>query len=148
MALHWVQRILYGARMKRPASKLAASTPAWQWLPAEQCGWKASTSIGAPWRIWQSGMGRGAKVLGRCEFKTGIAAFDRLVSQVMSQEPYRSAPRCSGWSTIAPRTAASAARTPTKTMAQPGRCPYAHSRQLAQPDRDLLFHRAAEGPHT
>lgn len=31
--------------------------------------------------------------LGRCEPKNGIAAFDRLVDQVMSQEPYRSARR-------------------------------------------------------
>jgi DDE superfamily endonuclease len=30
---------------------------------------------------------------GRCEAKTGIAAFGRLVDQVMAMEPYRSAPR-------------------------------------------------------
>jgi transposase len=34
-----------------------------------------------------------AKLFGRCERKTGIAAFERLVAQVMSQEPYRSARR-------------------------------------------------------
>jgi hypothetical protein len=34
-----------------------------------------------------------AKIFGRCEDKTGIKPFDRLVSDVMSQEPYRSAPR-------------------------------------------------------
>ena len=34
-----------------------------------------------------------AKVFGRCEHTTGIASFDRLVTQVMSQEPYRSASR-------------------------------------------------------
>lgn len=34
-----------------------------------------------------------AKVFGRCEPKNGIAPFDRLVAQVMSQEPYRSAAR-------------------------------------------------------
>jgi len=34
-----------------------------------------------------------AKVFGRCEPKTGIDPFDRLVDQVMSQEPYRSAKR-------------------------------------------------------
>lgn len=34
-----------------------------------------------------------AKIFGRCEEKTGIAAFDRLVAQVMSQEPYASAER-------------------------------------------------------
>ena len=37
-----------------------------------------------------------AKLFGRCEAKTGIAPFDRLVAQVMAQEPYRSA-RCVFW---------------------------------------------------
>jgi hypothetical protein len=36
---------------------------------------------------------RRAKIFGRCERKTGIVPFRRLISQVMSQEPYRSAPR-------------------------------------------------------
>ena len=34
-----------------------------------------------------------AKVFGRCETTTGIAPFDRLVAQVMTQEPYRLARR-------------------------------------------------------
>ena len=34
-----------------------------------------------------------AKLFGRCEAKTGIAPFDRLVDQVMSQAPYRHARR-------------------------------------------------------
>jgi hypothetical protein len=34
-----------------------------------------------------------AKLFGRCETKTGIAPFERLVEQVMSQEPYCSAER-------------------------------------------------------
>ena len=34
-----------------------------------------------------------AKVFGRCEVKTGIAPVDRLVSDVMGQEPYKSARR-------------------------------------------------------
>lgn len=34
-----------------------------------------------------------AKVFGRCEDSTGIAPFGRLVQQVMSQEPYKSADR-------------------------------------------------------
>ena len=32
-----------------------------------------------------------ARLFGRCESKTGIVAFDRLVDDVMGQEPYRSA---------------------------------------------------------
>ena len=34
-----------------------------------------------------------AKVFGRCEVKNGIAPVDRLVSEVMDQEPYKSARR-------------------------------------------------------
>ena len=34
-----------------------------------------------------------AKIFGRCEDKSGIAPFNRLVDQVMNQEPYRSAKR-------------------------------------------------------
>jgi hypothetical protein len=36
---------------------------------------------------------RRAKVFGRCETTTGIEPFDRLVQQVMEQEPYRTAQR-------------------------------------------------------
>ena len=36
---------------------------------------------------------RRAHLFGRCEPRTGIAPFDRLVADVMSQEPYRSASR-------------------------------------------------------
>ena len=36
---------------------------------------------------------RRAKVFGRCEEKTGIVPFRRLVKQVMKREPYRSARR-------------------------------------------------------
>jgi hypothetical protein len=36
---------------------------------------------------------RRAKIHGRCESKTGIVSFERLVDQVMRQEPYCSAPR-------------------------------------------------------
>ena len=41
----------------------------------------------AAWDVRRGG------VIGRCEATTGIAPFDRLVDQVMAQEPYRSAPR-------------------------------------------------------
>jgi hypothetical protein len=41
----------------------------------------------AAWDVHQ------ARIFGRCEAKTGIAPFGRLVRQVMSQEPYRSASR-------------------------------------------------------
>jgi transposase len=59
-----------------------------------------------------------AVVFGRCEPKTGKAAFGRLVDQVMAQEPYRSARRGSGSSTtvrqtvetVRPKTSARATR--------------------------------------
>jgi len=41
----------------------------------------------AAWDVRRGG------VIGRCEAKTGIAPCERLVDQVMAQEPYRSAPR-------------------------------------------------------
>ena len=41
----------------------------------------------AAWDVRRGG------VIGRCEATTGIAPFDRLVDQVMAQEPYRRAPR-------------------------------------------------------
>jgi len=48
---------------------------------------KGSLAYLAAWDV------RRARVFGRCEVKSGIKAFDRLVDQVMSQEPYRSAKR-------------------------------------------------------
>ena len=36
---------------------------------------------------------RRARLFGRCEARNGIASFDRLVADVMSQQPYRSAER-------------------------------------------------------
>jgi hypothetical protein len=36
-----------------------------------------------------------ARLFGRCEARSGIAAFDHLVDQVMTHEPYRSARRVS-----------------------------------------------------
>ncbi len=41
----------------------------------------------AAWDVRRGG------IIGRCEATTGIAPFERLVDQVMAQEPYRSAPR-------------------------------------------------------
>ena len=45
------------------------------------------------WAVFAAWDVRRAKVHGRCERQTGVAAFERLVGQVMRQEPYRSAPR-------------------------------------------------------
>lgn len=48
---------------------------------------KGSLSYLAAWDV------RRAKVFGRCEEKSGIQPFDRLVAMVMNREPYRSAKR-------------------------------------------------------
>jgi hypothetical protein len=48
---------------------------------------KGSLSYLAAWDV------RRAKVFGRCEEKSGIQPFDRLVAMVMHREPYRSAKR-------------------------------------------------------
>lgn len=48
---------------------------------------------GGAWTYLAAWDVRRAKVFGRCERQSGIAAFDRLVAQVMGQEPYASAKR-------------------------------------------------------
>jgi len=48
---------------------------------------KGSLAYLAAWDV------RRAKLFGRCEAKSGIKSFDRLVGQIMSQEPYRNAKR-------------------------------------------------------
>lgn len=48
---------------------------------------RGSLAYIAAWDVKQ------ARIFGRCETKTGIEPFDRLVLQVMSREPYRSASR-------------------------------------------------------
>jgi hypothetical protein len=84
-----------------------------------------------------------AKVHGRCERKTGIAPFQRLVGQVMRQEPYRSAPRvfwimdngsshrgqrcvdrlCKRWPTIIPVHTPAAAEDDLRRGQDPGADP-------------------------
>ena len=49
-----------------------------------------------------------AKLFGRCERKTGIVPFGRLVAQIMRQQPYRSARRVFWIVEMAPLTAVSA----------------------------------------
>ena len=60
----------------------------WQAMRIEhEYGRKGAWTYLAAWDI------RRAKIFGRCEEKNGIAPFDRLVKQVISQEPYISARR-------------------------------------------------------
>jgi hypothetical protein len=60
---------------------------------------------------------RRAKLFGRCESRTGIAACDRLVAQVMAQDPYRSAKRVFWIWTTGPGTAA---RRPSNSFSGSG----------------------------
>src|SRR5262245_41344364 len=61
-----------------PTARLASST---------------STSAKVPGPTWRAWDVHRAKIFGRCEIKSGIAPVDRLVSEVMGWEPYKSARR-------------------------------------------------------
>ena len=91
---------------------------------------------------------RRAGVIGRCEATTGIAPFDRLVDQVMAQEPYRVGPArlLDRRQRQQPRGATLAARLPGR-LSEPAPRPSAGPRLLAQPNRDLLLDPAAQGTH-
>ena len=52
-----------------------------------------NTSEKVPGPIWLAWDVHRAKLFGRCENKSGIAPTDRLMAEVMTQEPYRSARR-------------------------------------------------------
>ncbi len=86
-----------------------------------------------------------AKVFGRCEASTGIGPFIRLVAQVMSVEPYASATRVF-W--IVDNGSSHRGQAAIDRLAQryPERGDGSHpgARVLAEPGRDLLFHRSPE----
>ena len=65
-------------------------------------------------------MGRPSRALfDRCDPKDGIAPFDKLIEQFMSQEPY-APPTASSWSsTTAPRTAASDRSSDCRAATEP-----------------------------
>ncbi len=82
-----------------------------------------------------------ARLFGRCEPKTGIEPFGRLVAQVMSVEPYRSARRVftdRRQRFLAPW--AGLDRAARGRASHPAPHPPADPCQLAQPGRDLLQH--------
>jgi hypothetical protein len=56
------------------------------WSSTSTSGWARSAT-------WPPGEVPRAKLFDRCEPKSGIEPFDRLVAQVMTQEPYASARR-------------------------------------------------------
>ena len=87
---------------------------------------------------------RRAKIFGRCERKTGIVPFDRLVAQVMSQPPYSEARRVF-WIMDNGSSHRGAACVKRLVEKYPRIVPsWSHPRQLAQPDRDLLLYPSTE----
>ncbi|MDQ4071195.1 MAG: transposase [Actinomycetota bacterium] len=79
---------------RRPRSRPgSAATPRWGRHHGATLAWSTNTNRGgalaylAAWDVHR------AKVMGRCEPTTGIAPFERLVTQVMTTEPYASARR-------------------------------------------------------
>ena len=72
--------------------------------------------------------------MGRSEPKGGIAAFDRLVWQVMTKEPYASAPRVF-WivDNGSDHRGKKSIDTPPEPLAEPDPRPHPGPRQLAQP---------------
>ncbi len=90
---------------------------------------------------------RRAKIHGRCERTTGIAPFRRVVRQVMSQEPYRSAPRVF-WIVDNGSSHRGQACFDRFTKVWPNIVVvHLHPCELAQPSRELLLDRAAQGAH-
>ena len=89
---------------------------------------------------------RRAKLFDRCEPKGGIEPFDRLVAQVMSQEPYASARRVF-W-IVDNGSSHRGQRSIDRLEGDDKNLVLVHlpdPRQLAQPNRDLLLDRPAQG---
>ena len=88
-----------------------------------------------------------AKLFGRCERTTGIEPFQRLVTQVMTQSPYREARRVF-WildNGSSHRGAACVQRLQTRRFPISIAVHGPDSRQLAQPNRNLFLDPPAQG---
>jgi len=90
-----------------PTSPLARGEPM---RVEHECERQGAWAYLAGWDV------RRAKVHGRCEPKSGIAPFERLAEQVMSQEPYRSSRRVF-WIVDNARAAIYAACSPSSMVA-------------------------------
>ena len=89
-----------------------------------------------------------ARLFDRCEERTGIEPFGRLVEQVMAREPYASARRVF-W--IVDNGSSHAGQASIDRLEGAYRnlrlIHPAHPRLVAEPDRALLLHRPAQGAH-
>ena len=82
------------APTRRPASRpVGASIPRCRRAPGRPIHVEHEYARSGAWAYLAAWDVHRAKLFGRCEAKTGIAPFDRLVAQVMRQQPYRSARR-------------------------------------------------------
>ena len=93
-ALHWVPMITSSVQTKRPVFKPAAeNNRRCRWRPiARRTSEPEYFRMGA-WTYLAAWDVHRARVFGRCEVKSGIAPVNRLVGEVMGQEPYKSARR-------------------------------------------------------
>ena len=101
---------------------------------------------GGAWQYLAAWDVRRGYIMGRCEAKTGIAPFGRLVEQVLAQEPYRSAERLF-WvvDNGSSHRGASGGAPPARGGCSDSPGTYAGTRELAQPGGDLLLDHPAEG---
>ena len=88
-------------------------------------------------------------VIGRSERKGGIVPFDRLVRQVMTKEPYASAPRVF-WivDNGSDHRGEASIKTPAGPLADADSSAPTRARQLAQPSRDLSLDHPAQAART
>jgi transposase len=84
---HWSLNELRREVMEHGVVAQISGTTLWRWLSQDEYARTGAWAYIAAWDVHR------AKLFGRCERKTGIAPFDRLVAQVMREEPYRSAHR-------------------------------------------------------
>jgi hypothetical protein len=86
-------------------------------------------------------------ILGRCEARTGIEPFERLVDQILVREPYRDAERLFS---IVHNGSSHRAKASIQRMRQVDRriiLRHAGARQLVEPGGNLLFDHSTEGFH-
>jgi hypothetical protein len=87
-----------------------------------------------------------ARLFDRCAPKDGIAAFDALIEQFMSVEPYLKAQRVFVVADNGTAHRGQQSIDRLASLAEPDSRPHPTARQLAQPSRDLLLHRPTQSP--
>jgi DDE superfamily endonuclease len=91
--LHWVQMIRSSAQTKRPVQARRRKQPTLPLAPNRPTYVDYEYFRLGAWTYLAAWDVHRARVFGRCEVKSGIAPVNRLVGEVMGQEPYKSARR-------------------------------------------------------